>query len=124
VLAQVEPVGNLYGVGGAASAGIGVGFGSITDKDLDARMCLQPGDEWLSFACLQHVDRRVSFQVDEQRAIRLAVVVIYHVLRTGRPYDELGMDYFDHLHAARIERHHVRRLEQLGYTVTLTPAAA
>jgi transposase len=52
------------------------------------------------------------------------LVVIYHVLKTGRPYVELGVDYFDHLDAARVERHHVRRLEQLGYTVTLTPAAA
>ena len=33
-------------------------------------------------------------------------------------------DYFDKLDTARIERHHVRRLEQLGYTVTLTPAHA
>ncbi len=30
-------------------------------------------------------------------------------------------DYFDKLDTTRIERHHVRRLEQLGYTVTLTP---
>jgi transposase len=52
------------------------------------------------------------------------LVVIYHVLRTGHPYTELGLDYFDQLDTARIERHHVRRLEQLGYTVTLSPAAA
>lgn len=50
--------------------------------------------------------------------------MIYHVLRTGRPYTELGLDYFDQLDTARIERHHVRRLEQLGYNVTLTPTAA
>jgi transposase len=47
--------------------------------------------------------------------------VVYHVLRSGQPYAELGVDYFDRLDAARIERHHVRRLEQLGYSVTLTP---
>jgi len=52
------------------------------------------------------------------------LVVIYHVLRTGQPYKELGVDYFDNLDSARIERHHVRRLEQLGFTVTLTPTAA
>jgi transposase len=49
------------------------------------------------------------------------LVVIYHMLRDLRPYADLGADYFDHLDAARLERHHVRRLEQLGYTVTLTP---
>jgi len=52
------------------------------------------------------------------------LVVIYHVLQSGKPYAELGADYFNNLDAARIERHHVRRLEQLGYTVSLTPLAA
>jgi transposase len=51
------------------------------------------------------------------------LVVVYHVLRTRKPYTELGVDYLDQLDAARIERHHVRRLEQLGYTVTLAPSA-
>jgi transposase len=52
------------------------------------------------------------------------LVAIYHILKTGQPYAELGTDYFDKLDATRIERHHVRRLEQLGYTVTLTRSAA
>jgi transposase len=52
------------------------------------------------------------------------VVIIYHVLRDGHPYEELGADYFDRRDAARVERHHVHRLEQLGYTVTLTPKQA
>ncbi len=63
----------------------------------------------------------------EKAAIAVAhslLVVIYHVLRTGQPYQELGVDYFDRLDSARVERHHVRRLEQLGFTVTLTPTAA
>src|SRR5262245_13891730 len=49
------------------------------------------------------------------------LVIIYHVLKTKRPYHELGPDYFDRLEQAQLERHHVRRLEQLGYTVTLSP---
>ena len=49
------------------------------------------------------------------------LVMIDHVLRQRCPYPELGADYVDQLDAARIERHHVHRLEQLGYTVTLTP---
>jgi transposase len=71
---------------------------------------------------------RVARRRGRQKAVvavaHSVLVVIYHVLRSGRPYGELGVDYFDHLDAARIERHHVRRLEQLGYTVTLTPVAA
>lgn len=52
------------------------------------------------------------------------VVIIYHMLRDRRPYADLGADYFDRLDTARTQQHHVRRLEQLGYTVTLSPAAA
>ncbi len=50
------------------------------------------------------------------------LVIVYHVLKTKRPYHELRPEYFDHLEQAQLERHHVRRLEQLGYTVTLAPA--
>lgn len=49
------------------------------------------------------------------------LVIIYHLLQEKRPYMGLGADYFDKLDTARIERHHIHRLEQLGYTVTLTP---
>ncbi len=50
------------------------------------------------------------------------LVVIYHLLRARRPYADLGAAYFDRLDAVRLARHQVRRLEQLGDTVTLTPA--
>jgi transposase len=49
------------------------------------------------------------------------LTAVYHVLRTGQAYAELGVDYFDRLDAARVERHHVRRLEQLGFSMTLNP---
>jgi len=52
------------------------------------------------------------------------VVIIYHMLRDRRPYADLGPDYFARLDTARTQQHHVRRLEQLGYTVTLSPVAA
>jgi transposase len=49
------------------------------------------------------------------------LVILYHILRTNKPYTDLGGDYFEQLDRGRIEIHHVRRLEQLGYTVTLLP---
>lgn len=52
------------------------------------------------------------------------LVIIYAVLRDHTPYTDLGPDYFDRLDQARVERHHVRRLEALGYSVTLAPASA
>jgi transposase len=73
-----------------------------------------------------------SHRIARRRGTKKAIVAlmhkvlvsIYHVLRTKKPYADLGPDYFDQLEAARIERHHVRRLEQLGYTVTLSPKGA
>jgi transposase len=50
--------------------------------------------------------------------------IIYHLLRHHVPYTDLGPEYFDQLDKARVERHHVRRLEELGYTVSLSPAVA
>jgi transposase len=41
-------------------------------------------------------------------------------LTTHRVYSDLGPDYFDALENERLQRHYVRRLEQLGFAVTLT----
>ena len=50
------------------------------------------------------------------------LVVVYHLLKSGTTYRELGSDYFDRLDADRATRKLVHRLEQLGHTVTLTAA--
>jgi transposase len=52
------------------------------------------------------------------------LVILYHLLRDHRPYTDLGPAYFDRLDTERLQRLHVRRLEQLGFTVTLSPAPA
>ncbi|HEV8193431.1 MAG TPA: hypothetical protein VGP82_18365 [Ktedonobacterales bacterium] len=50
-------------------------------------------------------------------------VSIYYLLRDQVPYQDLGPDHFDQLHARRVERHYIRRLEALGFQVQLTPAS-
>jgi transposase len=52
------------------------------------------------------------------------LVIAYHLLRAKQPYRDLGADYFDSRQREQIERHHVNRLKQLGYEVTLTPGEA
>lgn len=52
------------------------------------------------------------------------LIIVYHVLRDKKPFTDLGPDYFDKMEAERLQRHHVRRLEQLGYKVDLTPLHA
>jgi transposase len=52
------------------------------------------------------------------------IVIIWHVLATGRPYDELGEDYFTtRLDPERETRRLIAKLEALGHTVSLQPAA-
>ena len=52
------------------------------------------------------------------------IVALWHMLKHGVTHQDLGADYFERRNIARIRRHHVRRLEQLGYDVTLRGKAA
>jgi len=52
------------------------------------------------------------------------IVALWHMLKHRVAHHDLGADYFDRRHTARIRRHHVRRLEQLGYDVVLVEKAA
>jgi len=49
------------------------------------------------------------------------IAILEHVLRGHRPDADLGADYFATPEVERVERHHARRLNALGYSVTLTP---
>ena len=49
------------------------------------------------------------------------LVIIYHVLKDHKPYEDLGADYFDHLDTQRLANQSVKRLEALGFQVTLQP---
>jgi len=52
------------------------------------------------------------------------LVIIWHVLATTRPYDELGADYFTRrLDPDRETRRLIAKLQALGHQVTLQPAA-
>jgi transposase len=52
------------------------------------------------------------------------LVALWHMLKHRVPHQDLGADYFDRRNTARIRRHHVRRLEKLGYQVLLVEPAA
>ncbi len=97
------------------------------------------GDVWLrgilgevAWAAIH--TKGTSFQAQYHRLVRrlgklkalVAVMhslltVIYCVLRDRVPYHELGPDYLGPREAERRTRQHIRQLEELGYTVTLTP---
>ena len=52
------------------------------------------------------------------------LVIAYHLLKNGTVYTDLGADYFDRRNEQHIQRQLVKRLEQLGYKVTVEPLAA
>jgi len=52
------------------------------------------------------------------------LVIVYCLLKYKILYKELGADYFDKLNVVPIKRHHIRRLESLGFKVTLEPMEA
>lgn len=52
------------------------------------------------------------------------LIAAYHMLATGRPYRDLGATYLDGVEKRRTTRNLVRRLERLGYEVTLGTKAA
>jgi transposase len=51
------------------------------------------------------------------------LVIAYHVLLDGTAYGDLGGNYFDQRDRQAVERRLVHRLQGLGYTVSLIPAA-
>lgn len=52
------------------------------------------------------------------------LIAAYHMLCTGMPYKDLGATYLDGMEKRRTTRNLVRRLERLGYEVTLGHKAA
>ena len=49
------------------------------------------------------------------------LVMIYHMLKEGVDYQELGSNYLDKLQSHRLTHYLVKRLRSLGHEVTLTP---
>jgi transposase len=67
--------------------------------------------------------RRLAARKGKKRALvavgHSILVSVYHMLKTKRPYDELGADYLDRIKADQLKRHFLKRLEQLGVQVTV-----
>jgi transposase len=51
------------------------------------------------------------------------LVTVYFMLRDDKPYKDLGVDYFDKLNPQQSIRYHVRKLQELGQEVELSPMA-
>lgn len=80
-------------------------------------------DHYLS-AFYHRITRRRGKQKAIMALCHKVLVILYHLWRDKKHYTDLGAEYFDRLDRTRVERHHIHRLEQLGYTVILTPKEA
>jgi transposase len=69
--------------------------------------------------------RRLAGRRGKKRALMAVghslLGIIYHVLKHAVEYRDLGPDYFDRLEPERLRRYLVKRLQKLGYQVTLSP---
>ncbi len=71
--------------------------------------------------------RRISARRGGKRAAvavgHSILVIFYHMVKTGEPYQEKGTDYFTAVNKEKIQQRLVRQLERLGNTVILQPKA-
>lgn len=72
--------------------------------------------------------RRLAPRRGKKRAIvavaHSLLIAVYHVLRDDVPYHDLGADHFNRLAPHALTRSLVKRLQRLGYDVTLQPTNA
>jgi transposase len=104
--------------------------GKIRKGSLWLRRCLCQGAWAVSTKknnYLSALYRRLAVRRGSKRAtIAVAhklLVIAYYILRDGTCYNDLGADYFDRLNPEGLRRRLTRRLEGLGFKVTLEPSA-
>jgi len=104
--------------------------GKIRKGSLWLRRCLCQGAWAVSTKknnYLSALYRRLAVRRGSKRAtIAVAhklLVIAYHILRDGTCYSDLGADYFDRLNPEGLRRRLTKRLEGLGFKVTLEPLA-
>jgi transposase len=101
---------------------------------------LRPGANWLKTTLVQAawaaIKVRRSYlhalfrRLSPRRGAKKAIVAvaasmltaIWHMLRHGTAWNDLGANYFDRSDSKKTATRLIRRLQQIGYTVTATPA--
>jgi transposase len=90
------------------------------------------GSAWAAVRSKKSYYRALYHRLKGRRGPKKAIVAVqhammvalWHMLKHRVRHHDLGVDYFDRRDTARVRRHHVRRLEKLGYDVVLVEKAA
>ncbi len=119
----------------ASWAGLAPGNNESAGKRLSGKM--RKGSQWLRVALTQAAQaagrtrntylsaqyHRLTGRRGKKRAIvavaHSILVMAYHLIQRQEPYRELGGDYFDKRRPQATAKHLVKRLEQLGFQVSL-----
>ena len=82
---------------------------------------------WCAIRTRKSYFRAQYFRLKSRRGAKKAIgavaasllTTVYHMIRTGQPYCDLGSDHFDRTGRENAVRRSLARLRQLGYRVTL-----
>lgn len=141
VLSEIGPTVDPFPSSSALSKWVGIAPGNheSAGKRLSGRTT--PGNRILRAAVIEaaqaagrtkatYVGAQYRRMVRTKGAKRAAVIVahtivvdLWYMLKRGQPYVDLGVEYFDQRDHDRVTRQAVKRLEGLGYQVTLSPAS-
>jgi transposase len=70
--------------------------------------------------------KRIAARRGPKRALMAVahtmLVIGYHILKTGQGYHELGGNYLEQINKDQLQRHFVKRLQKLGFKVTVEPS--
>jgi len=125
--AKICPGNNQSG-GKRRSAGTGHGNPWLRHTLIEAaRAAVRTKDSYMGAQYRRLKGRSRSKGGDNRAIVAVAhtiLVIIYHLLKDGTVYQDLGKDYFEKRDREETAKRAVRKLERLGFKVTLEEAVA
>ena len=121
--AKVCP-GNRRSAGKAKPEHVGRGNRWLRSTLVEAAWAASHSRDTFLAAQYHRLARRIGRKRAAMAVAHTILVITYHVLREGKPYQELGATFHDQRSQKAVVRRLTQRLEQLGFDVTLQPREA